>query len=58
MDRIESPCVRNCSLDKDDICIGCSRSLEEIMGWGEASEDSKKETIERIKSRQKESHHS
>jgi len=30
---IKSPCVRMCTLDDDDICIGCGRSLEEIKQW-------------------------
>jgi predicted Fe-S protein YdhL (DUF1289 family) len=30
---LASPCVRNCCLDEQDICIGCGRSLEEICGW-------------------------
>ncbi|MBR9865757.1 MAG: DUF1289 domain-containing protein [Oceanospirillales bacterium] len=28
-----SPCVRNCCLDNGDICMGCYRSLEEILAW-------------------------
>jgi predicted Fe-S protein YdhL (DUF1289 family) len=28
-----SPCVRNCCLDDDDICLGCFRSIEEIKEW-------------------------
>lgn len=31
-----SPCVRNCCLDPKDICLGCFRSLEEIMQWGQS----------------------
>ena len=30
----QSPCVRNCCLDDDLICLGCFRSLEEIKEWG------------------------
>jgi uncharacterized protein len=30
----QSPCVRNCCLDDDLICVGCFRSLEEIKEWG------------------------
>jgi len=33
---IESPCIRNCCLDENDICLGCYRSLSEITGWGQA----------------------
>ncbi len=28
-----SPCVRNCCLDEDDVCLGCGRSLDEIRNW-------------------------
>jgi predicted Fe-S protein YdhL (DUF1289 family) len=30
----QSPCVRNCCLDDDLVCVGCFRSLEEIKEWG------------------------
>jgi predicted Fe-S protein YdhL (DUF1289 family) len=30
----QSPCVRNCCLDDDLVCLGCFRSLEEIKEWG------------------------
>jgi predicted Fe-S protein YdhL (DUF1289 family) len=33
----QSPCVRNCCLNDDDICLGCFRSLEEITQWGESN---------------------
>ncbi len=28
-----SPCVMICTLDDDDQCLGCGRSLDEIAGW-------------------------
>ena len=34
---LESPCIRNCCLNDGDICLGCFRSLEEIIYWNEAS---------------------
>ena len=30
---IESPCTSVCQLDADDLCIGCGRTVDEIMGW-------------------------
>ncbi len=30
----DSPCIKNCCLNQKDICIGCFRSLEEILQWG------------------------
>jgi len=28
-----SPCIRNCCLDQNDICLGCFRSVDEICAW-------------------------
>lgn len=30
---IASPCVRLCTLDEQNICVGCWRSLDEIKQW-------------------------
>jgi len=38
---LESPCVRNCCLNQHDICVGCKRTLEEILQWGNADEQTK-----------------
>lgn len=48
MNKIESPCVRNCYLDENEVCTGCLRSLDEIKAWGQASDALKTEVIERI----------
>ncbi len=31
--KIVNPCVRNCCLDDRDVCLGCFRTLEEILTW-------------------------
>lgn len=31
---VQSPCIGNCCLDDDLICLGCFRSLDEIKEWG------------------------
>ena len=53
---IESPCVRNCCLDQQDVCLGCGREIEEIIRWGGASDEEKKKILvdskERIKKRE------
>jgi predicted Fe-S protein YdhL (DUF1289 family) len=33
INRVESPCIRNCCLDSNDICMGCFRFLTEITQW-------------------------
>lgn len=42
---IESPCVRNCCLNDDDICMGCGRSLQEITRWSVASNTDKQKIL-------------
>jgi predicted Fe-S protein YdhL (DUF1289 family) len=37
--RPASPCVRNCCLDDDDVCLGCGRRLDEILAWHSADAD-------------------
>ncbi|WP_101758368.1 DUF1289 domain-containing protein [Oceanicoccus sp. KOV_DT_Chl] len=32
----KNPCVRNCCLDDGNICMGCGRSLPEILEWHQA----------------------
>jgi predicted Fe-S protein YdhL (DUF1289 family) len=47
----ESPCVRNCCLDENDICVGCLRSLEEIVRWADASSEERKAIMENARLR-------
>ncbi len=49
---IQSPCVRRCCLDDDDICLGCHRSITEIMGWNEADEAERQRILQRCRVRQ------
>ncbi|EKO3464267.1 DUF1289 domain-containing protein [Vibrio fluvialis] len=35
---VPSPCIRNCCLDDNDVCLGCFRTLEEILAWTRSSE--------------------
>lgn len=46
-----SPCVRNCCLDDHDICLGCGRSLAEIIGWHEADAEEKRAILARSRER-------
>lgn len=38
---IQSPCVRNCCLNPENICLGCFRSMEEICRWTQADNSTK-----------------
>lgn len=35
---VQSPCVRNCCLDENDVCLGCGRQLQEILNWQQATD--------------------
>jgi len=50
----ESPCVRNCCLDSNDICLGCFRSMDEIMMWSkiDTTVEQKKQILCKAKQRQ------
>ena len=50
--RVASPCVDICTLDDDDICLGCARSIDEICAWGAASDDERKQILLRVAERQ------
>lgn len=53
MSEINSPCVRNCCLDTNDICLGCFRSIEEIMQWSsiETSSQQKQQILRNAEAR-------
>jgi len=51
---IDSPCVRSCCLDQDDVCLGCFRSLQEILQWGAATEQRQREIVEQASQRKAE----
>ncbi len=42
---IESPCIRNCCLNDEDVCLGCFRLLDEITGWAYSNEIEKAEIL-------------
>lgn len=51
LEEIETPCVGQCCLDDDDICLGCFRSLEEITGWAVADNDKRRQFLKNIEAR-------
>lgn len=48
---VESPCIGNCCLNEEDICLGCYRSLEEITSWATVDNDTRRQYIENIAER-------
>ena len=50
-EEVASPCVRNCCLDAGDVCLGCFRTVSEIMQWGGASADERRQILARCRLR-------
>lgn len=52
---VASPCIDVCRMDADSgLCVGCLRTLDEIAGWGGASDDEKLDILARIEKRRAE----
>lgn len=52
MMKTESPCIRNCCLDDNDICMGCFRTLDEIKNWLSMTNTQKISVLRSCKQRQ------
>ncbi|AWB66946.1 DUF1289 domain-containing protein [Saccharobesus litoralis] len=42
---VQSPCVRNCCLNQQDICVGCGRTLQEITHWTQYSTQQQRQIV-------------
>lgn len=41
-DVVQSPCTAVCTLDVNDVCIGCGRTASEIGAYGFASNEERR----------------
>ncbi|HLC73446.1 MAG TPA: DUF1289 domain-containing protein [Candidatus Nanoarchaeia archaeon] len=48
---VESPCNKICITNKEDICLGCGRNLEEIAKWIDFNDAQKDECIRKSRER-------
>jgi predicted Fe-S protein YdhL (DUF1289 family) len=49
---VPSPCVRNCCLNEEDVCLGCFRTLNEIIGWSESNNETRLIILQKAEKRQ------
>ncbi|WP_187808241.1 DUF1289 domain-containing protein [Aquipseudomonas alcaligenes] len=52
-DTVESPCRRQCCLDQHDQCLGCGRTLAEILEWGRADSARRREICQAAQQRRR-----
>jgi uncharacterized protein len=53
---VASPCIRNCCLNEEDVCLGCFRLLTEIVGWSDADNTERQVILNNTKARRETSH--
>ncbi|MDF3932625.1 DUF1289 domain-containing protein [Pseudomonas citronellolis] len=51
---VASPCVYVCTLDEQDLCIGCQRTADEITRWGRMDNDERREVLRQCHDRARE----
>ncbi|NOT84827.1 MAG: DUF1289 domain-containing protein [Methylococcaceae bacterium] len=50
---VTSPCIKNCCLNEQDVCLGCWRSLDEIKQWRLVDDSMRQHFIENTQQRRK-----
>jgi predicted Fe-S protein YdhL (DUF1289 family) len=50
---MESPCIKKCNLDNNNICQGCHRTLKQIVNWIYLSDKERTDTINNLKNNPK-----
>jgi predicted Fe-S protein YdhL (DUF1289 family) len=48
---VSSPCIKVCTLDANDVCQGCYRTLEEITAWSRLDVAGQRAVLERCRAR-------
>ena len=48
---VKSPCIEVCSLNSEDVCIGCYRTANEIIEWFSAPDERKREILVSVSER-------
>ena len=46
-DPVPSPCIRHCTLDDQQVCIGCYRTIDDIVAWSSLGNEARREGISR-----------
>ena len=51
---IQSPCIRQCALDEADVCMGCFRTINDILNWQASTNEQKANMVSAAQQRQQE----
>lgn len=50
---MKTPCIHVCILDPDGSCIGCARTIDEIVGWASMSDAERDRIITTLNARKR-----
>ncbi len=48
---VPSPCVRLCTLNDDDMCVGCGRTLDDIKAWTAMRDEQRRDCVSQARAR-------
>ncbi|MGH8166046.1 MAG: DUF1289 domain-containing protein [Woeseiaceae bacterium] len=48
-----SPCIDICTLDDDNVCIGCKRTIGEIVSWSTMTADQQWQVVNALPERRR-----
>ncbi len=51
---INKPCIRQCCLNEEDVCLGCFRTFDDMLQWNKSSSEEKMKMLKMAKERKKE----
>ena len=46
-----SPCIRHCTLDDRNVCVGCGRTIDEIIRWQQMDDEERARVLARLRGR-------
>ena len=49
---IQSPCIRQCTLNEADVCMGCFRTINDILNWQASTNEQKENMLSAAQQRQ------
>jgi predicted Fe-S protein YdhL (DUF1289 family) len=52
-DGVQSPCIDNCCLNNQKICLSCFRSLVEIAQWSQMNDRMRLDVLHKAENRRK-----
>jgi len=49
--KIPNPCVNLCSLNNNNVCIGCYRTIDEVGAWGRYDDEQRLQVLKNCEHR-------